>query len=215
MEPRRRRDPYIQVTALAKFLSEPTACGYAAHFRAHFQYDRRPFDNAQWQLDHDALVTDQAALLRTEGYLVKTDEENDFRLVGAANTTVAGRPDLVAVLPGANEVLVVECKTGSPRLSDQVQARLYMLLLAYTRPDARAIPFAGQVAYRDSTLVDVPPVDDAFRAEVRAGIATLSGPQALPYAPGVRNCGYCDIPGCANRVRSADLAMRVPASVFT
>lgn len=215
MQSRRRKTPFIHVTNIARYLSDPDACGYAAHFKAHYQYTKPPFDNPEWLVAHDALVVQQTEMLKREGYSVGVEQDNDLRLAGSVTgVVVAGRPDIVGYAPENAHVLIVECKTGMPRLSDSIQARLYLLLFPYARPADRAAPLDAQVVYRTGDVVEVPPVDDDFRDQFRSAVAVLAAAATPATRPGARTCSFCDIPGCASRVELADLAVSAAPSLF-
>lgn len=214
-QPWRRRTPFIHVTNVARYLSDADACGYAAHFKAHYQYTKPPFDNPEWLVAHDALVAQQAAALRREGYTVGVEQDNDLRLAGSVSgVIVAGRPDIIGRAVDKGHELIIECKTGMPRPADVIQARLYLLLLPYVRPHDLAPQLAAQVLYRTGDILDVPPIDDDFRRQFRAAVATLAAVDAPPTRPGARTCSFCDIPGCASRIELADLAVSAAPSLF-
>jgi hypothetical protein len=146
MEARARPSPYIHVTTLARYLGDPAACGYAAYFKAHFQYRRASTINPQWLLDHSELVRRRAAALRAEGLTVTVEDANDLRLIGSkTGTVVAGRPDILAIDLNKRLGTIEECKTGTPRPIDAAQARLYLLLVPYTRKAFAHISFTGQL----------------------------------------------------------------------
>ena len=80
-----RENPYIWVTWLAKLLAGESSCEWSAWFRAHYQDWAKPpsdFNQAQWMLDHTALVNQARESREKLGYTVFTENQNSFRLRG-------------------------------------------------------------------------------------------------------------------------------------
>ena len=70
--PTPREHPYIWATWLAKLLAGQDQCEWAGWFRAHYQdWARQPsdFNNAQWMLDHTALLNRERERLEQRGHL--------------------------------------------------------------------------------------------------------------------------------------------------
>ena len=66
-----RENPYIWVTWLAKLLAGESSCEWSAWFRAHYQDWAKPpsdFNQAQWMLDHTALVNQARESREKLGY---------------------------------------------------------------------------------------------------------------------------------------------------
>jgi predicted acylesterase/phospholipase RssA len=70
-------------------------------------------------------------------------------------------------------------------------------------PQFAAVALEARVTYADGTVVEVEPVDDAFRQQVRDTIALLSNAIPLPHNPGPARCLWCDVPNCERRWRAA------------
>src|SRR5438093_576244 len=94
-----RSKPYVYVTWLTKLLAGEDHCAWKAWFKAHNRYDKQPsdFNLAKWILDHTEMLTSRADSLRSEGYEVWIENQNEFKFVGKAGTMLAGKPDIVAV----------------------------------------------------------------------------------------------------------------------
>lgn len=197
--------PLVRVTWVSRLLAGEAQCLWAAWFKAHHTYARLPsrFDWATWQAQHTQLVTAEAARLTADGWTVFREDQNAFRLQGRSGIVLAGRPDLVAVKDGT--ALVIDCKTGSPRPSHQVQVMIYLLSLPYARKPYSPLPLHGRVVYRGEA-VDMPAdqVDDGFREHFRNVISVIGGPAPALRVPSPRECGFCDISAddCAERVDS-------------
>ena len=140
--------PYVWVTWIARLLAGDAHCAWAAWFRAHHTYDRRPsdFDAAKWASEHTAMVREQSEALQQASYAVSVEDQNAFRLQGQLGVTLGGKPDIVAWRDG--EVRVVECKTGQPRHTDTLQVMIYMLVLPHAQPVWRGRTLSGRVHYQ-------------------------------------------------------------------
>ena len=190
-----RRDPYIWTTWIARLIAGEVSCTWAPWFKAHHSdYDKLPstFDQARWNADHTDLLRTATALLRTDGYDVRLEDQNAFRARGANGVLLAGKPDIIAIR--GDEALVEDCKTGTPKASDIVQVQTYLALFPFIRPAYRTLRPEGRLRYRDH-LLDVPTasVDDTFRVRLRETITRVSGVQAPGQVPSPRECGWCDI----------------------
>jgi|SRR5579883_2205405 hypothetical protein len=123
MDVRARKTPYIHISSLAKLFADPDGCGYGAQFKANYIYRRAPFENAGWLADHGALVARLAAQHEALGYRATCEDANSFQFTGPrSGTTVAGRPDILAIDREHSHGLIDEAKTGAPRTADTVQA---------------------------------------------------------------------------------------------
>lgn len=198
-----REIPYVWVTWVSKFMAGELQCEWAAWFRAHHMYDRRPsnFNVAKWTADHAALVRDSAAACRARGYDVRVEDQNAFKMHGQHDVILAGKPDLV--IERDREVHVIDCKTGSPRVSDHLQVLIYMLILPYVRPLWKTLPIHGRLRYRHDR-VDIPAgaVDGLFRSRFRQAMTQISGAAPLIRLPSYGECQFCDISrrDCPDRV---------------
>jgi hypothetical protein len=64
-------------------------------------------------------VRDCAATSRAKGYDVRVEDQNAFKMRGQNEVVLAGKPDLV--IERDREVYIIDCKTGSPQVSDHMQ----------------------------------------------------------------------------------------------
>ena len=107
-----RAKPYIWATWLPRLLTGERSCEWAIWFKAHYQDWAKPpsdFNQAQWMLNHTALLNERRANWEVGGYTVEVEEQNSFQLRGKS-ATLAGRPDLVARRD--DEAVIVDAKTG-------------------------------------------------------------------------------------------------------
>src|SRR5438094_6799676 len=110
--------PFVYTTWLTPLLAGEMQCQYAAWFRAHYQYAKRPdttFNLAAWNAEHTKLLDRRRRELEADGWKVTLENVNAFRLNGAT-AILAGKPDLIA--SRNNSWLVVDTKTGQQRNKD-------------------------------------------------------------------------------------------------
>ncbi len=198
-----REHPYVWVTWMSRLMAGEVQCEWSTWFRSHYQYDRRPsdFNLAKWTADHAEMVREQATGLRAKGYHVMLEGQNAFKMLGRNEVTLAGKPDIVAERDGT--VHVIECKTGSPRVSDHMQVLIYMLVLPYVRPIWKLAPLHGRLQYRYDQA-ELPPeaIDEPFRTRFRQLMAEVGGVTPLLRVPSYAECQFCDITrrDCPDRV---------------
>ena len=122
--PQQREHPYIWTTWLPRLLTGENSCEWAVGFKAHFHgWTRQPsdFDQAQWLLDHTALVNERISNWAVGGCDVGVEARNRFGLRGWT-ATLAGRPDTIA--HREDNGVIVDAKTGHESPSSPTPCRL-------------------------------------------------------------------------------------------
>src|SRR5262249_42862814 len=161
--PTPRTTPYVWVTWISGLLSGEKSCEWAAWFKAHNTYAKRPsdFDFPAWKIDHTSLLTTVRDEYRAKGFAVTVEEQNSIKLEGKVGT-LAGKPDLIATK--GDSVVVIDTKTGQPRASDTAQVMVYMWALPLARPNLfKNKRIDGVVAYRiNRGVILADEVDDQF-----------------------------------------------------
>ena len=204
--PRPRESPYVWATWLARLLAGETSCEWAAWFRAHYQDWTRPpsdFNQAQWMLDHTALVNRERESRERLGYTVYTEAQNAFRLRGRS-ATVAGKPDLIAVKGG--DAVIIDAKTGKPSPAHSAQLLIYMYGLPRALEQYRGVEFRGHVVYPESQVgIPVSAVDKKFTENLGSLIRRLASETPARRVPSAGECRFCDITkaDCPERVEVA------------
>jgi CRISPR/Cas system-associated exonuclease Cas4 (RecB family) len=206
-EPRGRA--YVWTSWITKLLAGESKCWYAAWYKAHFKYLKRPdaADRAdffaEYNKTHDRIVGERVDALKAkeqEGgpWTVKVEEEGEFKIRGTGGD-LSGKPDIVAMR--GNVAVVVDAKSGKPRESDHWQVRLYALFI----PMAWLKGFGeirGEVEYRDHVeQVKLNPTRD--REKIGAALRIVTGATAPKATPGA-DCKFCDIQRCAFRHEKAE-----------
>ena len=122
--PQRRESSYIWTTWLPRLLTGENSCEWAVWFKAHYRHWARPpsdFDQAQWLLDHTALLNRQRQEWEGDGHRVYVEGQNAFRL-RAKTATLAGRPDLVVL--DDTDATIIDVKTGQEKPWHRVQVMI-------------------------------------------------------------------------------------------
>jgi hypothetical protein len=204
MADKKRRTPNIWAKALAKLIGGDERCWYRGWYQSR-HYTTRPQESPEdvrrledYQKAHDRIVTERADYLRSEGYVVKTEDENAFKLVGKT-AELTGKPDIVAIQ--GDQALVVDGKSGKRRPADAWQVKVYQFALPLTW--LRAERIFGEVAYAD-VIAGVPELTKQDAGEIDAGIRVLSSSEKIPAkVPGKWECLRCPVADCAVRFSDA------------
>ena len=205
MPPIQRDFPYIWATWLPRLLTGENSCEWAIWFKAHYHdWTRQPsnFDQAQWLLDHTALVNERIRNWEVGGYNVDIEAQNRFELRGRT-ATLAGRPDIIA--HREDEAVIIDAKTGRDSPSHAVQVMIYLYAVTRALERYRHASLHGQVTYQDHTVrIPADAVDDQFVKNLGALIRRLSAREPARRVPSRQECRYCD-------VGTADCPVRVDA----
>jgi len=189
-----RSNPFIWVSWLSKLMAGEKQCEWASWFRSHYVWQKLPsgLDVAKWTADHAQLLRARKAVLEAEGFTVYAEDQNSFTLQGNAGIEVCGKPDLVALR--GSEAYVEDCKTGTPRHSDQFQVLVYMLALPHTNGPCQGRQLEGRIVY-GSRVVDVPAsrINAEMKELFRKTVLTIGGPEPPGKVPSWGECRYCDI----------------------
>jgi hypothetical protein len=200
----KRKQPYVWVTWLSKIMAGEQACLWASWFKTHHQdYPKMEgdFDLARWNLEHTRLLVGTRAQLCRPGVEVRVESQNAFRHRHASGALLAGKPDILAIED--DEAVVIDCKTGRPRMSDQLQVQIYMAILPACFPRLRNRTLRGRVVYGEHAR-DIPAdaIDARFREHLDYFVNLLASQSPPCAAPSTRECLFCDITAkdCPNRV---------------
>jgi len=193
--------PWIWCSWLLPVLSGENQCVYAPWFKSHYRYTKvadASFDRDAWTADHTALLRQRAIELEAEGWHVRLENENTFRLKGST-AIVTGKPDIVAIR--GDVVRVVDAKTGQQRGRDWWQVLIYEFAIPKCFEDLARHRFEGEVCYRSGPVAVrshelTAERIDAIVAAVKAVAATVA-PTPVPSAA---ECGRCDLADCTARV---------------
>ena len=195
--------PYLTVKWLARLMAGESNCLYSTWFRAHHKgFAKAPsdFNMAKWQMDHTRMALRLREEFDPNVYRILIESQAKFTMTGKG-FVMTGKPDLVVIGPNDSGLCVYDCKTGKPRVSDQVQVMIYMY--GFREYRERGVPVTGCVLYPDSRVV-IPEtaVDDDFVDNLGEWIFRVITPRAGLQVPSSQECAFCDITraDCAERM---------------
>ena len=204
----RREHPYIWATWLPRLLTGENSCEWAVWFKAHYQdWPRQPsdFDQAQWLLDHTALVNERISNWEVGGYDTDVEAQNRFEMRGST-AALAGRPDIIA--RREDDGVIVDAKTGHDSPSHVVQVMIYLYAVPKALQRYRTAKLHGQVTYRDHTVrVPAEAMDEAFVQNLGALIRRLSADEPARRVPSRQERRFCDISAADCPVRVDDASV--------
>ena len=201
--------PRTNVTKVARLMSGDDRCMYLAWFRSwHEGYRKARTGRAgrgNRDMKHTTMLHETVALLKKVGYEVTLGGQNWFETRSSrTGSIIIGKPDIISVSPSGG-VTAVDIKTGQPRESDEVQVKLYMLLLplsSHTR--WHGVRMDGQVLYANSPARNLRSEDitPEFRHSLSMVMRQVVAPQPARRVPSVRECGRCILSSgiCPDRV---------------
>ena len=199
----RREHPYIWATWLPRLLTGENSCEWAVWFKAHYQdWTRTPseFNQAEWMLNHTALLNKRKANWKHGGFDVNIEGQNSFQLQGRS-ATLAGQPDLITQRDG--QAVIVDVKTGLDSASHVVQVMIHLYAIPRALERYRTLKLRGQVTYGDHTIrIPAEAVDDQFILNLGALIRRLAADKPPTRVPSAQECRFCDISAldCPERV---------------
>lgn len=198
----KRGKPYAWVTWITGLLAGTDKCQWKAWVKSNFRYAKRAEDQSKdlsdWTKQHDQMVGERVLKLEREGYTVRTEDENAFKVEGRT-AILSGKPDIVAVRPDSDSALVIDTKSGSVKPKDSWQVYIYMWALPLTV--YKGLKMAGAVDYRHG-LENLPPLTQGHVDRITETMRLVGQSGAPPAAPSVAECRYCDIVECKVRVGS-------------
>ena len=198
-----REAPTSGPTWLPRLLAGEHSCEWAVWFKAHHQdWTKVPsdFNQAQWMLNHTALLNKRKANWKHGGFDVNIEGQNSFQLQGRS-ATLAGQPDLITQRDG--QAVIVDVKTGQDSASHVVQVMIYLYAIPRALERYRTLKLRGQVTYDDHTVrIPAEAVDDQFIQNLGALIRRLAADKPPARVPSRPECRFCDISAldCPDRV---------------
>ena len=140
----RREHPYIWATWLPRLLTSESTCEWAVWFKAHHRnWTRTPseFNQAEWLLNHTALLNKRKANWKHGGFDVNIEGQNSFQLRGRS-ATLPGKPDLITQRDG--QAVIVDVKTGEESTSHVVQVMIYLYAIPRALERYRTLKLRGR-----------------------------------------------------------------------
>ena len=197
--------PYVWVTWITGLLSGEEKCAWRYWVKArHQSYQKPPEDPEdkkklqEWNKLHDAMVVSRAERLKQEGYEVRVEDANSFRLVGDI-ATLAGKPDVIGLKPKEKYAILVDEKSGRPKDRYIWQVMIYQFAKKLT--DLKGWTIHGEVEYQQQVV----PVSDALLTQdaTRAisDVVKRIVVTEPPRVPSAAECKYCDVVACPDRYK--------------
>lgn len=207
----KRDKTFVWISWLAKLLAGEIQCEFSCWFKSHYKYAKLPsdFNLVRWTMEHNQLVHKTRDELEKQSYAVYIEDQNAFK-IDIDGALISAKPDIIAIT--RDEKLVVDCKTGRSKNSDQVQTMLYMMYLPsshFTSMDPNktfaALPWQGRVVYKNNSI-PVPSIalTKSFTSIVDETITKLSIENPARKVPSENECRRCDISeeDCPERLES-------------
>ena len=202
---RKRARPYVWVTWLTKVLAGEQRCVWRSWYKSTHKYTKRPDEPGregffkEWTAKHDAIQSRRAEDLKSNGYIVRMEEEAPVKVEGKGGT-LAGKMDILAQKTGA-ATLIEDAKSGHQRESDAWQVLIYQWAVALM-PNYQGVgPLQGNVVYKDQRIVPVRAVSTADATAITNLLRVVTNPNAAPVkAPSWSECRYCEVALCEDRV---------------
>lgn len=205
-ENKRRPRPYVWVSWITSLLADTDQCEWKVWTKANFYYTKiEQKDNSEffkeWTKRHDAMVQARAAKLKLEGYDVRVENENAFKLVGERGD-LAGKPDIIGLKLAEKQALIVDEKSGRERPSDRWQVKLYIFAKRLLSLKDWAVN--GEVEYMHR-VEPVPglEVEAVAISNISRVMKTVIGELAPRRVPSQQECSWCDIADCPDRMKGA------------
>lgn len=215
MMKQKRNNVFIWPSLLSKLVAGEQMCEFQSWFKAHFQYDKKPsnFNLMEWNVKHTQLLHKRRDKLAKEGYIVKVEGQNKFKLKCPKGVIVSGKADIVAIEEVEDEQIaglmhkcyvVEDCKTGKPLNSHLVQVMMYMMFIPSCLPEYENVKLDGNVVYAVDDVVPISwtDIDSNLKEWVWSIIKKIGGSEPCRKVPCEDECRYCDIPkeDCPERI---------------
>ena len=207
----RRDTPRTQITGLSKLMAGDNTCLFRPWFKSwHHSYKRLSGGGeglATWQARHSLAVHELADRLEREGCEVFIEDQNWFDTRSSASGSIlTGKPDVIALHPDGIAT-VYDVKTGAPRPSDEIQVKLYVMLLPRSDHSRwRGASVDGAVVYSSGADVRVGAGDitSEFREQVAAFMTRIVSHEPARAVPSARECNWCELGKeyCPERIES-------------
>lgn len=190
--------PNAWVTHVAGLLSGDNVCLFSPWIRARQKFtDGKDF--TEWKIKHTALVQRETDKLTEDGWIVRLENENYWRLRGET-AILSGKPDIVAEKGG--RFRIVDAKSGEAEDKHRIQVAVY--LVAIPMSWKRTLNIHGVVAYPDHSVYVEPHEADHVRPALFALMRQIGSTDVPIARPSWKECRFCPVPksACAVKVET-------------
>ena len=196
----RQQLPYVWVTWLRDYISADK-CKWKSWYMSNFRYAKKKedtsFDLESWTKQHNEMTDKRVKILLRQGYDVRVEEENAFKLSGKTGIVLSGKPDIVALNHDTKEALVIDEKSGRKLPKNRWQVLIYMFALPLVWRSKWKI--TGEVEYRGDKLT-IPLIGAIEWSQIVSGMSALGSSIEPARTPSVGECKYCKILHCPERI---------------
>jgi PD-(D/E)XK nuclease superfamily len=230
-----RPKPYTWVTWITGFLANTEQCRYKPWVKSRYFIEKgvpgetveqkrdSQLRMSQWTQAHDAMTGRRVALLRQQGYTVRVEDENAFKLEGKF-VTLAGKADIIAMKEAEKKAVVIDEKSGKEKAEHYWQVLVYIFafgvlkdvkrkLLDGTEVDHHLKNYAldGELEYRDENIQAIPGSDltTGAKQKILDVMTWIGSPSEPPTSPSASECRFCDILHCKDRIQPDHQAANV------
>ncbi len=196
--------PSIWVTSLPNLIIGENSCEWRAWLQAHYwKYERKPFDNPKWMIEHTELLNKLVPEFKAKGAVVTREKQNRFELPGSVGS-LAGNPDLVATF--GDSATIIEAKSTQPGPEHRVQLLIYLWALPQVGR-WKGMQFEGLLAYPDHRVsVSPSEIDESFTGSLRSLLRRVGATLPAMKVPSMSECRFCPIAKseCPERVETEE-----------
>lgn len=201
--------PNSFVTHLTGILSGDDVCELRPWLQARHNFKDEGKDWTKWRIKHTAMVQEKADELMTDGWTVRLESENYWRLKGET-AMLSGKPDIVAERDGVFRI--VDTKGGEPENKHRIQVAVYLIALPLSWK--RQLQIHGVIAYADHEVY----VERDEAEHVKSALFALMkriGSADTPIArPSWKECRFCSVPATHCPVKISEPQGEVLTSEF-
>lgn len=181
--------PNSFVTHLTGIIEGSEVCELRPWLQARHKYKADGKDWTAWRVQHTALVQQQASVLQGDGWMVRLESENYWRLKGES-AMLSGKPDIVAERDAIFRV--VDAKTGQSEDKHRVQVAVYLVALPLAWK--RQLRIHGVVAYPDHEVYVEQDEADHVKPALFALMKRIGSADTPMARPSWKECHFCSVP---------------------
>ena len=187
--------PNSWVTHITGLLSGDEVCLFSPWIRSRQKFtDGKDF--TEWKIKHTALVQREERNLIEDGWKVRLENENYWRLRGET-AILAGKPDIIAQKDAFFRV--VDSKGGEPEDKHRIQVAVYMIAIPMAWK--RELLIHGEVAYEDHSVYVEPHEADHVKPALFALMRQIGSTDVPVARPSWKECRFCPVPKSACAVK--------------
>ncbi len=202
-----RDKPFVWVTWLKGLMAGDDQCEWQIWYKVHNQgYTKMPqdFDSVDWNIKHTRLLRDTRNRWDDGPWHMTVENQNSFKIQWPSDdeseAVVSGKPDLIARSGDGSIGVIIDAKTGKPRISDRVQVLLYLYLFPWGTGDKAK--FDGELQYlTHEDRIPASMLTDEFKDSFDYWMNIILSENEPKPIPSRQECNFCDIADCPVRFK--------------